>query len=200
MNTTDDSKATTLLGDCLGSFKPMLGNIIAGFILSLLLIGAGVVGLTFVWREVYLAGGDLPLHVQKGMGWSTVALGSVLAAGAIVGGIVLARYSRWLLSHGVDVCADGFCYRVGASGDNVRWSEVASIRETVLYERPPLLKGAAKLLLPKMKSRSFLVTTKAGKDYSFDGNSVKGINRFAELLRKQADRFTLPWDIVEQHA
>ena len=58
----------------------------------------------------------------------------------------------------------------------------------------------AKLLLPKLASKGYTVTTKGGIDYSFNGDSVKKIKRFGELLRERADVAGISWDTVEVHA
>ncbi|OWK46772.1 hypothetical protein FRUB_00471 [Fimbriiglobus ruber] len=42
--------------------------------------------------------------------------------------------------------------------------------------------------------------TASGEKFGFDGNSVKSIRRFGKLLREQADRLSLPWEVVEEYA
>jgi hypothetical protein len=44
------------------------------------------------------------------------------------------------------------------------------------------------------------VVTKSGKEFGFDGDAVKAIKRFGSLLREQAERLSLPWESVEEHA
>jgi hypothetical protein len=82
----------------------------------------------------------------------------------------------------------------------VLWPEVAVIRETLLYERPPILHGPARKLLPEMASKSYLLYTYEGEKFPFDGNSVKDIRRFGEALRAIAKREFLDWETVEEHS
>ena len=187
------------LGDRIETFKPRLANIVAGGVISLLLIGAGIAIVGLISREVYLAGGKLPFDAKQGMSWIAVGIGSPIGVGLAVGGVLLIRYLRWLLRHEVGICTNGFRYQQGDESDDVLWRDVASIRETIVYERPPILKGPAKLLLPKLASKSYTVITKAGMEYGFNGDSVRNLKRFAELLREQGNRARISWDTIEEH-
>jgi hypothetical protein len=142
----------------------------------------------------------LAADANKEESWLTAGLGLLLGLVGIVGGVVFAGYARWLLYHDVELCEHGFRYRQGKATEEVPWSAVTSVRETILYERPPILKGPAKLLLPKLASRSYTVITKSGKKYSFDGNSIKRIKRFGALLHERVDQVGVPWETVEEHA
>ncbi len=187
------------VGDRIELFKPMIGNVVAGGIFTALLFGGGVTILTFIIREIYLAGGHLPVDAKKGMSWLAVGIGSLLGIGFVVGSVFLARYVRWLYSHSVELCENGYRYREGKHFDEVPWELITSIRETVVYERPPILKGPAKILLPKTSSRNYVVTVKSGKQYGFDCNSVRAIARFGELLHERAKSTGIPWETVEEH-
>ena len=194
------AKAHSSLGPRLESFRPAMSNVVAGAILGLLLVGGGLAILGFIGREVYLAGGNLPFYAKKGMCWLAVGLGSLCAVALIFGGGFLAWLVRWRLAHDVEMYENGFRYRASKNSEEITWDAVASIRETILYERPPVLKGPAKLLLPKVASKSYTVITISGKEYRFDGNSIKQIQRFGEMLREQAQIAGLTWETVEEHA
>lgn len=187
-------------GQAVEVFKPMMGNIIAGFILSMLLIIGGAAAVGFPLRGAYLAGWNLPLEAKQGWCWLAVGLGCFLGAVLLGCGAGLAVYSRWLAAHRVEVHANGFRYCSRQSAEDVPWAQVRRIRETILYERPPILKGPAKLLIPKVASTSYTVVTATDKEYGFDGNSVKAIGRLGGILRKVADRLSLSWETVEEHA
>ncbi|HEY7422788.1 MAG TPA: DUF3592 domain-containing protein [Gemmataceae bacterium] len=188
------------LGERIAVFKPMMSNIIAGFIIGALLIVGGAAAIGFSLRAAYLAHWDLPFDVKKGPSWLTVGFLSLIGVVLVVCGVALAAFSRGLLSHGVDICANGFRYCWRRSTENVLWSGISRIKETILYERPPLLKGPAKLLLPKVSSTSYMIVTKSGTEYGFDGNTIAAIKRFGRVLREQAERLSLPWETVEEHA
>jgi hypothetical protein len=200
MDSPSETHPQGALGARIELFTPMMGNIVAGGIFSFLLLGGGLALTGFILREVYRAGGNLPVEAKQGMSWIAVGLGSALGVGFVVGGVLLARYVRWLLSHRVEFCENGFRYHEGRATEEVTWVSVASIRERILYERPPILKGPVKLLLPKMASSSYVVVTTNAKEYSFDGNSIRRIKRFGELLRERAGQAGVPWETVEEHA
>jgi hypothetical protein len=194
------SRYTVVLGERLELFKPRMTNIAAWWIVSLGLIAGGLFLLGYIPRVVYLAGGQLPADAKQGWSWIAVIVGSFAAIMAVIGGALLLQIARWLLAHEVEVCENGFRYREGKSCDEVGWSTIAAIRETVLYERPPLLKWPAKLLLPKLASTSYTVTTQDGREFGFSGDSINRIKRLGKCLRDQAERTGIPWEIVEEHA
>jgi hypothetical protein len=187
------------LGDRLQDFRPMTATVIAGFILSVLLVAGGLAAIGFPLRSAVRAGGDLPFAAEKQMSWLVVGFLSLLGIGLTVGGAALAVFSRGLISRRVEVCVNGFRHCSRRSVEEVLWTDVALIRENIVYERYPILKGPAKLLLPKVASTSYWVITTGGKEYRFDGDSIKGIKRFGKILRQQADRLSLPWETVEDH-
>ncbi len=188
------------LGERVEVFKPMPGNIVAGFIISALLVGGGAAAAGFPLRGAALAGWQLPVEAKAGWCWLAVGIMCVVGLVLLACGVGLALYCKGLISHRVEVFTNGFRYCAGRDTDDVAWAQVAHIRETILYERHPILKGPAKLLLPKVASASYAVVTAAGKEYGFDGNSIKGITRFGGVLRAQADRHAVAWETVEEHA
>jgi hypothetical protein len=196
--TTAPAQAASL-GDRIEVFRPMRANIVAGFILSALLVGGGMAAIAIPLHAAYLAGWDLPFDVKKGWSWLAVGLFALLGIIATLGGVALAAYSRGLLSQCVEIHVNGFRYTSRQGAEDVLWRDISRVQETILYERPPLLKGPAKVLVPKLVSSSYTVVTTAGKEYGFDGNSIKAIKRFGGVLREQAQRLALPWEMVEAH-
>jgi Protein of unknown function (DUF3592) len=181
-------------------FSPRMANTVAGFIISALLVVGGTAAIGLPLREAYLADWNLPVYVKTGWCWLAIGVLAVVGVFLAAGGIVLMRFSKALLSHRVELFANGFRFGPQDSAEVALWTNVVRVRETILYERPPILKGAAKLLLPKIASASYVIVTKSGKEYGFDGNSIKEIQTFAQVLRDLANRLSLPWETVEEHA
>ena len=188
-----------LLGDCLEVFRPSIGNVVAGFILSFAAATGGVTSIGFAVRLAYLANGVLPIHAEKGPSWIAVALFCLLGVGLIVGGIALAIFSRRLFTQRVEIRVSGYCFRTNKGNEDIPWADIQQIRETILYERPPLLKGPAKLLLPKIASTSYTITTQSGTEHSFNGTTMNNITRFGEILREKAKNYSLAFDTVEEY-
>ena len=174
-------------------------NIVAGGIISLLLIFGGLALFGFLVVEAYLTGGNMPFWVKKGMSWFAVGLGSVLSIGITIGGGYLAWYVHWLLSHEVELYEDGFCFIVSSSNEQVRWNMIEEVCEIIFHEWPPILHAPASFLLPKFASSRFLVVVNDGKEFEFDGNSVKQIKRFGEILRARSIQDGIPWKTTEIH-
>jgi hypothetical protein len=125
---------------------------------------------------------------------------TVLGVGLMIAGVFLIRWMRSLFSLRVRIGQNGFSVTEPETTQVVAWEEISSVQETHLYERPPLLKGVAKYALPKMKSKSFIVKIKEGEPFAFDGNTIKGHGKLAQMIKEETDRRTVPWEIVEEHA
>jgi hypothetical protein len=197
----DDLSATpptTSLGERIETFKPTKRNVIAGAVLCLLFVGCGLAIVGLVIRQAILAGGKLPAFAQRDMSWFVVVVGSLIGLGLAAAGVPVFYFLRRLRVHRVDWCENGFRYWEGERFDEVVWETVESVRETLLYERPPIFYWPLILLVPVMVSRSYVVRTKKGDEFCFDCNSINGIIRFGELLRERAERARIDWEIVEE--
>ena len=155
--------------------------------------------IVFPWREAYLANWKLPFQVQRG--WCWLAVGGLSATGLmlVTVGVGIGVFAHGIMSSFVEICRDGFRFKWRTSAESVPWKLVTRIQETIFYERPPLLKWPASLLLPKFASASYLVFTATDKSYPFDGNSVREIKRFGEVLRRKAEELSVLWETVEDH-
>lgn len=193
---------TRSLGDCVLVFRPAVGNIVAGYILAGLFLMAGAASVCFSVRKASEAAWNLPLWDNEPRTWCWTLFGFFCLLGVVLGGLGawLAVFATRLISCRVEWCRDGFRYVSRRTDDEVRWNEIRAVQERIVYERPPVVKGPAQLLLPKIASVSYMVTAATGKDYDFDGNSVKAIKRLGNLLREEAKRHALPWTTVEEHA
>ena len=199
MSEVADEAADSPLGARRGLFQPRSANIVAGFVLSLLLTGAGLTMLGWDAREVYLSGGNLPWEAKQGMCWLAAGLGLVLGLVVLIGGTLLGRYVWRLRSHWVEVYEYGFRYWQGDTVEDVQWGDLAGVQEIVRHERPPILHWPAILLLPKFTSSCYVAVTRTGKQYHFDGNSIGEIDLLGELLWEGCRTVGSPWKCVEDH-
>jgi len=189
------------LGEIKREFKPGLENLVAGIIIGLLMIGGGCALIYLPTNGVMESGGNLPFWTEKGQkGWSWGAAGLMVALGLglVIGGIFLILWIRSLFTFRLCVAQNGFSVSDKKSVRIIGWDDIVSVQETHLYERPPLLKGVAKYALPKMKSKSFVVKVKQGDAIAFDGNTIKGHSRLAEMIKEETEQRSIPWEIVEE--
>lgn len=191
---------TNDIGKIQRTFKPGLDNLVAGVIIGLLMIAGGSTFGYFVIKGVIESRGQLPFVVEKGWSWSAALLGAVVSAGLIYGGVLFIQWMQSLSSLRVQVGDDGFSVFQKNEKQVFKWSQIASVTETHLYERPPLLKGPAKLILPKAKSRSFLVRRNDDEEFAFDGNTLRKHDEFAYIIKAHLEGREIPWEVVEKHA
>lgn len=190
------------LGTVRQEFKPGLSNLIAGIILGALMIVGGGFAVYLPVNGVIQASANLPFWTangQKGWSWGAAAIFAVIGLFLVVGGFLLIRWIRSLFSLRVHVGQNGFAVFQKNVTRVIGWSDIVSIQETHIFERPPLLKGPAKMILPKMMSKSFSVTTTEGEPIVFDGNTIKGHTDLAQMIKEETDPREIPWQIVEQH-
>lgn len=188
------SESLGSLGRHIESFRPMMANLIAGVVFTLILIAAGGAALTALAWLAPWSDDDFDGSLDKWMilvGWFAVGIG------AIIGGISLARFTLQLSKREVDLYELGLRCADRNGSREITWSRVREIRESIVYERLPILKGPANLLTPKISSRDYMLLLDDGSELQFDGNSVKRIGRFAKLLRERAKVAGVEWVVID---
>ncbi len=189
------------LGRKVQDFGPGISNIIAGFILSCLSLAAGVSGVFFPLREAYRAHWNLPFEAKTGWCWFAVGVLNLLGLLMLFVAWFLFTFSRHLMTRNLRIYEDGFQMEIDGKDLSVRWDQIALIVETTVYERPPILKGPARLLLPEIASKRYtLVRNSANEALVFDGNTVKDIAQFGEILRGVAGLRAIPLTTTEEHS
>jgi len=190
------------IGEIKQEFKPGLANLVAGIIIGLLMISGGLAAAYFASNAVIASGGNIPLWTgkgQKGWSWGAAGIFAALGFGLIIGGFFLIRWVRSLFSSRVCIGQNGFAALDKKITRVIGWDDIASVEETHLYQRPPLLKGVAKYALPKLMSKSFIVTLREGEPFAFDGDTIKGPSRLARMIKEETDSRNIPWEIKEEH-
>lgn len=161
---------STEIGNIQRIFKPAITNLVAGIIIGLLMIGGGF-GLAYLaTRTVINSRGPLPFFAEKESCWFGVALFGLVAIGIMIGGVFMIRWMWSLASLRIHVGDAGFAVSSRKGVQSFLWDQIVSVKETHLYERPQLLKGPAKLMLPKMKSNSYTVQRDDNESFAFEAS------------------------------
>jgi hypothetical protein len=202
VNANSVEQAKSELGGAAELFQAGKENLVAGLIISFLLIGGAIVIVFFLAKSVINAGGDLPFWSEKDMSWGVVALGTLGILVMLLCALGLILYVKFLSTLQVFVCRNGFfsVIRLDAGKlaiDVFRWDQIESVQETVKQEYLPL-KGVAKYAAPAGKARSYVVNRKDGKQFTFDGDSVKKVGKLARILQRQLGERGVPWNVAEQ--
>lgn len=179
-------------------FRPMTGNILAGFIISILLVIAGIASAGFPLRAASRKNWNLPNFDENHLCWVYVGVAVVFGIGLFMGGLALVIYSSSLLSRRLEIYEAGFV-NFNCGCQDVKWMDVVRVCETIVYARPPVLHFPANLLVPKVANASYSIFTKTGEQIDFDGNSVFKIKRLGSLLRSKAEVYGWTWDLIEHN-
>ena len=205
MGSSNDSNDVTLfatekeLGKLLGNFKPTWVTVIAGGILAVLAAAGAAALFWFPLQGAYAAHWKLPFWADRGWCWGAIGLSSLLCVVFAGVAVVLAYVTVGMIGLRTALFERGFLYVSRADQQSVLWSDVTSICETTVYERPPILKGPAQLLLPKVTSRFYEIKTADGRGFRFTKDCVTRINEFAQLLRQIATNCNIAWENEEMH-
>jgi hypothetical protein len=188
------------IGQIRREFKPGMERIVAGIVVGLLLIGGGCALIFLVASGVAESGGNLPVF-KEGRGWSWAAAGlmSVIGLGLITGGFILIWWVLSLLTFRVHVGENGIAVLRKKAVQVIGWDDIASVEETHLYQSPPIIKSAARHLLPKAKSKHFVVKMRQGNPLRFDADSIRGPSQLAKMIREATEPRNIPWEIVERY-
>lgn len=193
----DTTRPATDLGEIRTVFRPDTANIIAGYILGLLATIGGVLFIAGISRVVMREWRTMPFAAEKGMSWVAVIVFYLIGVALLVGAFFLVRWVRRLSTHQVVIYAGGIGYVHHDTFEQAPWVEVAEIIEVIAHERAPILKGAAKALIPRKTSRSYALCLRGDKTYEFTPNTVKNVDSLGELLRAEAEQRSIPWRVEE---
>ena len=177
--------------------KPSLANQVAGLILSALMVAGGVALSWLPIREIKKFGGHLPVFHEKNMSWTAAAIFFAVCIGLVAGGVFLFRWVWSMFSFQLYVCSDGFYFTRGGETLVFGWDEIQLVEETVLHERLPLVKGAARHLMPTKTSRSYRVVRCDGKEFIFNQNVIPQVSLLAGPLATGASRCGYEWRTQE---
>ena len=179
------------LGKVRHSFRPKMTNIAAGAIIGIGLVVLGIIILFGIGRKP----NRKPI-VDTSDRIAEYAIIGMMGVLPPLGGIALLVWMKRLASHRVDICENGFSYTYRGDTRSCPWTEVKVINEIFTQERLQVLKvpGAA----IKTVDRSFLVTRNDGEHFSFSVNSNNSILQLAQFLTEARDKYSIPWQRVEQ--
>ena len=126
-------------------------------------------------------------------------LGTLLGVAIAGAGGYLIWRMKVLLQFQVVICSGGFYVISGDAQPNVfAWDEVARVDEAILHEKLPIVKGAAKMLMPSKTSRSYTVTRCDGRQFFFDENVIPRTSLLSGPLSGAHRTHDIIWLITEE--
>jgi hypothetical protein len=185
-----------------GDFKAGLENLVAGVIISILLFSGAALLVGFALKGLIESGGSLPLTRQKGdpgWCWLSITLAHLFGGGLCVGAYFLLGYVRSLVTFRVRVGSVGIAVFENKVWTFFPWDTIVEVNEDRVHEKPPILKGAGKLLMPTLVSKSYLVVAKDIGIFQFDGDKIKGQGKLAKMIKEETDKRNVPWVVEDIH-
>jgi len=190
--TTKSSVRTAVsLGKVTYETKPNVSNVVAGFILGVGLVVGGLLLMGSMLRQMFFAGGHPPQGTSDWLG--AIVLAS-LGLGLAVGGVLLVMFARSLVGFRLRVCADGFWFTRANQQSVFAWDEIVLVKESVVEERLPLAKGAARHLMPTKTTRTYTVVRCDGEEFYFDENVIQRTSLLAGPLTTAAKSRGIKWE------
>ena len=115
--------------------------------------------------------------------------------------------TRYFLGHlcesaplrSVKFYVNGFQYHDHHGVEQILWSSIARVEETISSERRPGLKFPAVLLASRGGSSNYTLITSEGKEFNFDPEWIGDITRFGKFLWAEARRHSLPWEYANEN-
>lgn len=172
------STSTTSLGKLKKSLRPKRENVIAGYLISVLLVGACIAVLC---TDQFIRG-------QSGRYFAGAALA--------LAGTGFAVYVYRLSRTSVEIYEQGFVVCRGSAREPFPWNEIACVRERVAKEGLPM-KGAAGKVSASIagnETRSYTVVRKDGQEFYFDNNVVPRGSLLAGPLRTAQREHEFAWE------
>src|SRR5437763_9259753 len=122
------------IGDIRRRFKPGRENLVAGYIIGLLLMALGCGGIYLPVNGIIEARAKLPFWAEKGWAWGAAAGFIILGIGLIIGGVLLIRWMRSLGWLQVFVGEKGICVIERTTARVFAWDDIVSVQETHIHE------------------------------------------------------------------
>jgi len=191
----ESNRTAESLGKVTYVTKPNTSNLIAGIIISLLLFGGGLSISVHMLRQLFFDGAHPPQTTTDTLAVVGIAIFGVALA---IGGVFLFRWAKSMFGFRLSVCRDGFYFVRGGMESVFAWDDIAEVRETVLHEKLPLVKGAARKLMPTKTSRSYTVTRCDGKQFYFDDNVIERTSLLSGPLSSAAKNTGFAWETTEE--
>ena len=187
------------LGDFVESFSARMASILFLLAFSAALAAGCVATIWFALRGASQAQWRMAFYEESGWCWSGF-IAACLCGLVLIGlGISLAIYANRLRLRSVKFYVNGFQYHDHHGVEQILWSSIVRVRETISSERRPGLKFPAVLLASRGASSNYTLITSEGKEFNFDPEWIGDITRFGKFLWAEARRDSLPWEYANEN-
>jgi hypothetical protein len=181
-------------------FRPSRANLVAGIILGVLSLLAGIAMAIGIWQAFRDAKGVLPLWAAEPGGLSLTSL-PVYVAITIGFGVCAAGLIRWSLSRfsfRIFVSDRGIEVRDSSMGYVIGWDDIKTAMEVREFTMPPAFRWPVRNPDWWISSRLYVLGDEQGDLLSFDANTVRDHVALGAMIKEATVRHGIPWTVVEQ--
>ena len=183
------------LGPQTEEFRPATANIFAGLVIAFLLAIGAIAAFSLSLHLLVKARFNLPLFDDNKLSWFAVGAIILLASAMTILGMEFLLRVRGLAAFRLYLCTTGF-YVVRNQNINVfHWDEISEIIEEHVPDRVHL---QHQVKLQVGTSKRYVITRQDGHQETIDGNSIRRLIRFSQMLRAEAETRGIPWQVEEK--
>lgn len=184
------------LGKLLRTFRPKTSNIVAGYIIAVLMIVGGGWLIYFSLIEAAIIKGANGTEIRADWGKASITgiLGILLCVGS--------PFLIWWLSKLKKLVIHYHEYGLGVEGGQAMkftWADVVKVKETRMSQKMPIVKGAAKHFAPTMHAKNYIVHLKNGQELFFGPNEVDDPESLGFKIKEKTAHLKIPWEVEEDY-
>ena len=172
------------------SFRPSLGNRIAGPIVTFSAFAAALICFGYLIHE---------LITQEDFNFVSTGMLFGGGVGCLICGWSFGRRTRVALSMRVEVNAEGLSIVEYTGSYFFPWAQITKIVEDQVLEYlpgVPVLPGIS-VAMSSGKSRSYAIYRNDGMHYQLNSEVVQGLGRLRRRLLEEAQRHVIAWHVVQ---
>ena len=178
------------LGSEVRTLKPKTSNIIAGGIISAMMIAGGLALAWWTIRQTSAPAAGSPRHVGDTLGSIGLVLFGFLLA---LAGCFVAWGMRGLASFALTICKDGFYCADRKSVSVFGYADIVRVDEMVVHERIPTIRAVTDKVTREITSYCYEVHRCDGKRFYIDGNNLPRTSLLSGPLKKAKVTHGFQW-------
>jgi hypothetical protein len=168
-------------------------NVVAGYVLAILVTSAGTVLLATLIRTMWSANFQLPWDADRGWSWMAIIFGFLLEFLLLLTAGMTWYYATLLLFREITIQESGLTICDSYGVREIAWRDIRLITIVDLSELIPILHYPFNLILPRWHSKKYEIWVNGDVEpFTVDKTTVGDLPRFVNALCDGCQRFGIP--------